>query len=269
MTSLTPVCRFERLDPEDVLSAIRSNSTRLYRQFVRVAALGLGHERFLQWSVQDIGSASASTDEDQTMRFSVSALMNARRSLSCLADQYIRRDCFDLCQDAPHGANSQARLLVRRGVFDPLASEALQRAVKRRDRVEHQYEGLGLEDAQDTVHLIRSTIENCVTKSDPYLAPAFFGIFLGGHGFAGVETHWFNGWSGPLFVFARYESPPWFGVVIPSSETTATVRKVAFSELTCNALLEALLALEGQALNGYSMYGESTFKGQLECLGLR
>jgi hypothetical protein len=120
------------------------------------------------------------------------------------------------------------------------------------------------------VHLIRASIENCAAKSDPYRAPALFGLLLGGSsgGPHGV-THSFNGWSGLLFVMARCELPPWFGVVVPSSNTEAIVRKILFSTLSCNQLFEALAALEARSSTGYSEYDERTLVGQLACLGLR
>jgi hypothetical protein len=146
---------------------------------------------------------------------------------------------------------------------------ALGRAVERRNRVEHSYEQIDLGDAQDTVHLVRETIEHCVAKSDPYSAPAFFGRFLGGHSVGPEgEKHWFHGWSGLLFVLARCGSSPWFGVIVPSSKTEAIVRRVSLSELSCDQLLEALAALEAQSTGSYSGYGERTFLGQLACAGL-
>jgi hypothetical protein len=237
---------------------------------VRVASLGLGYEPFLKWSVQDIDTAATTTSPEQQVRFSVNAIMNARRSLSCLADQYILRDCFAFCSDVPREANEKADLLLRRGIFDNLATQALRRAVERRNLIEHRYEQITLDSAQETVHTIRSSIENCVAKSDPYWAPGFFGSFLGGYsGGNDGETHHFDGWSGLLFVLARCESPPWFGVILPSSSTEAIVRKVSFSELTCNQLLEALSELEAKSSPGYSGYGVQTLVGQLKCLGLR
>lgn len=267
--SITPVCLFESLDPEDIPSAIKTNTKRLARTVVRVAPLGLGYEQFLEWAVQDAEVAVASTKPDQQSRFSVSALMNARRSLSCLADQYLSRDGFAFCRDAPREADEKADLLVRRGLFDKLASSALGRAVERRNRVEHDYGPVALNDVQDTVHLIRTTIENCVSKSDPYWAPAFFGSFQGGYGIGPAgERHWFGGWLGLLFVFARCASTPWFGVVTPSSAIEAIVRRVAFSALSCDQLSELLALLEAQASAGFAGYGEPAFRGQLTCAGL-
>jgi hypothetical protein len=236
---------------------------------VQVAPLGLGYAVFLEWAVKDI-EAAADASHHQTTRFSVSALMNARRSLSCLVDQYLARDCFALCRDAPSEAGKKADLLVRRGIFDLLAARALRRAIARRNVIEHQYEQVGLDDAQDTVHLVRSTIENCVARSNPYRASAFFGRFLGGF-YSGPQglVHHFDGWSGNLFVWARCESPPWFGIVIPSSNTEATVRRVPFSALTCDELLEVLVTLEARLSDGYSFVDEGTYRGQLGCLGLR
>jgi hypothetical protein len=210
------------------------------------------------------------TDADQQIRFSLSAVMNARRSLSCLADQYLLRDGFRFCRDVPRDSDAKAKLLVHRGLFDDLAANALRRAVDRRNRVEHDYQQIGLDDARETVRVIRATIENCVTKSDPYRAPALFGSFLGGHsGGPAGDTHWFHGWSGLLFVLTCCFPAPWFGVVIPSSKTEATVRRVFLSELSCAQLAGALAALEARSSSaGYSECDRPTFLGKLTCAGL-
>jgi hypothetical protein len=263
----TPRCWSETLDPGDIPSVISTNSKPLSRTLVHVRALGLGYEPFMRWSTQDIEAAACATNADQRMRFTVSALMNARRALSCLADQYLFRDGFVFCRDAPREANEKAKLLVRRGVFDDLASRALRRAVDRRNTIEHEYDQVSFFDAQDGVQLIRATMETCVNKSDPCLAPALFGSFLGRcSSSGGKETHSFDAWAGLLFILARCDSPPWFGVVVPSSEVEATLRRVHLSELSCDQLLELLLALEKQSSPGYSAYGERTFEAQLACL---
>lgn len=267
--SLTPLCSFEKLDARDLHSAIQTISKPLNRTVVRVSQLGLGFEAFLRWALQDVETASASPDLEEQRRFSVGALMNARRSLSCLVDQYLLRDGFSFCRDAPHETSEKANLLVRRGLFDSLAARALGRATDRRNRVEHDYEDIPITDVQDTVHIIRTTIENCVAKSDPYWAPALFGFYLGAHSTgARGETHWFHGWADVLFVFARCEVHPWLGVIIPCSITEATVRKVHFSELSCDQLMDALAELETRSMNGYTGYGEDTFCRQLEIAGL-
>lgn len=251
----------------DLLSAVRTNTRLLSRTVLRMPQLGVGFETFLRWATEDVGTKIA--DPDQETRFAVSALMNARRSLSCLMDQYLLRDGFNLCTDAPREAGEKANLLVRRGVLDSLAAGALERAVDRRNRVEHSYERVDIKDARDTVQLVRATIENSVAKADPYWAPAFFGSFLGGHssGERG-ENHWFHGWSGLVFVFARCDPQPWFGIVIPSSETAATIRRVSLRDVSCNQVLDLLAALESQSSPGYTGYAEETLRGQLVCAGL-
>ena len=162
-----------------------------------------------------------------------------------------------------------AKLLVRRGIFDDLAKEALGRAVHRRNRIEHQYEAISLPDAEDAVHSIRATVERCVAKSDPYSAPGLFGFFMGGfEGGPEGERHFFNGWSGLLFLLAHCDSPPWFGIVIPSSNTEARVRRAELSSFTAEQLLNILAELDMKSDSGYSTYGESVFRGQLAHLGL-
>jgi len=171
--------------------------------------------------------------------------MNARRSLSCLVDQYLLRDGFSLCKDAPRGAGDKADLLVKRGIFDELAAGALGRVVDRRNRIEHFYERADHNDARDTVQLVRATIESSVAKSDPYRAPAIFGSILGGYsGGEGEAKHWFHGWSGLLVVFARCDRLPWLGVAIPSTKTSASIRRVALHHLSCDQLLKILAVLE-------------------------
>jgi hypothetical protein len=82
------------------------------------------------------------------------------------------------------------------------------------------------------------------------------------------EKHFFEAWSGLMFVFATCDLVPWFGIVIPSSTTEATVRKVPLREMSLSDLLDILDALERQTAGGYSGYGEDTFRGQLLCTGL-
>jgi|ERR1039458_2245862 uncharacterized protein YutE (UPF0331/DUF86 family) len=266
---LKPICSFESIDPMDLLSAVQTNTKLLPRTSVRLSQLGLGFETFLRWAKQDVETAKSSTDTDEETRFAVSALMNARRSLSCLIDQYLLRDGFNLCKDAPRSSNDKAALLVRRGVFDSLAADALGRAADRRNRVEHLYEQLDLKDVQDTLQLVRATIESSILRSDPYWAPALFGIILGGHsGGPQGEEHHFDGWSGLLFVLARCDSPPWFGIVVPSSQSVATVRRVALRDISCDQLLDLLGVMESQSSSAGSGYGEATFRRQLVCAGL-
>ncbi len=268
-TILTPVCKIESMDPKDLASAIQTIPKLRPKTVIRITQLGLGYETFLKWAIQDIEATSATLVNDQKCRFSVSALMNARRSLSCLADQYLLRDGFIFCSDIPHDADGKAKLLVSRGIFDDLAAQALGRAVDRRNRVEHSYEQIALSDVQDTVHLIRATIENCVAKYDSYWAPAFFGSFLGGYSVGpDGDKCWFNGWSDLLCVIARFDAKPWLGVIVPSSKTEATVRKVFLSKLSCDQLRETLTALEEKSSNGYSGFDESLFRSYLKCAGL-
>jgi hypothetical protein len=264
---LPPACSFEVLNPSDVTDALGNTEYRLTPTKVRMKQLGLGFENFLNWAKQDVESA-ADADLDVRRRFTVSALLNARRSLSCFVDQYFLRDGLCFCKDSPRDANGKAELLVHRGIFDPLAMIALGRAVDRRNRVEHQYEELPLRDVQETVHLVRATIENATARSDPYWAPAMFGGYVGT--LCGSEPR-FDAWMGLISVFVRGDTPPWFGIVIPpanSFDRTAYVRKVYLRDLCCKDLIAILGELESQSPNGWGSCDQETIQKQLACLGL-
>src|SRR5438045_3627786 len=101
--SMTPVVAFEELDPADLSSALGS-LTRLRRWCVTQPKVGIGYESFLRWALRDIEEADSARSGDDCERASVNAVMNARRALSCLIDQYLQRDGFRFCQRPPREA---------------------------------------------------------------------------------------------------------------------------------------------------------------------
>lgn len=267
--SLTPEVEIEDLDPRDLVSAAESSPEKLARTACHLQPLGLGFETFLRWSLEDVSAAGKSPAGDTQLRFCANALVNARRALSCLVDQYLARDGFTFCSDAPREATDKARLLVRRGVIDDLAAGALKRAIERRHQVEHRYEAPRLGDVQDTVQVVRATIETATAKSDPYSAPSLFGTILGGFSVGPSDTkHWFSGWGELLFLIVVIQSEPWAGVLLPSSATKATLRRVALKKVSCEQLFEFLSTLERRQNSGYSGYGASLVEGKLRSAGL-
>lgn len=226
--------------------------------------LGLGYETFLRWALEDISAARHSPAGDTQLRFCANALMNARRALSCPVDQYLARDGFAFCSDAPKEAADKARLLVRRGVIDDLAAGVLKRAIERRHQVEHRYEAARLEDTEDTVQVVRATIETAIAKSDVYASPALFGTMLGGFssGPSGTKT-WFSGWKDVLFIIVVICKEPWAGVLIPSSPTQAVLRRVALKKVSCERLFDFIMVLERQAESGYGGLSPDLFEAKL------
>lgn len=266
---LCPEVTTESLDPLDARSAVESTGSIRSRTCVYLHTEGFHFKTFLDWAVQDIQEARTHSDEAARKRLLVAALMNSRRALSCLVDYYLKRDGLAYCSDAPKVADEKASLLISRGIFDELAATALGRAIDRRNRVEHQYEIPDVVDVHDTVQLVRASIETAVTTSDPMRAAGFYNGFLGGHQTSGDETKfWFNGWSGVMFVLAVTETPPWFGVVVPSSSTKARLRHAPLKAFTCQQLLQLHALLDARSTSGFSGYGPQMFRGELRSAGL-
>lgn len=266
--SKIPEVTFEEMLPEDIPSGLRTLSNPHWRRVI-LEPRGCGYEKYLQWAREEIKAASDTPDVHERDRQSVNAVMHARRALSCLIDQYLMRDGFVDCCDAPADTESKTELLVSRGILDTLAAGALRRSINTRHDVEHRYTHLDLADAQDVVHNILTTVENTTARSSPYHAHACLGYALGGtsDGKKGPQA-WFNGWSGPILVFATTLSPPWLGIVVPNTDTVAVVRKVNLSQLTCNQLEEALKIAESIGGEGYSGYGVETWHLILQSWGL-
>jgi hypothetical protein len=269
MNHQIPDVIFEEMNPLDARSAVAATSAPRSRKSVYLYMEGFHFQTFMDWAIQDASDAHGITTEAAKERFLVGALMNSRRALSCLVDYYLRRDGFAFCGDAPKSAPDKSNLLIRRGIFDQLAADTLSRAVDRRNKVEHRYEIPNVADVEDTVQLVRATIETAVRRSDPMWAPGVYNYFLGGNQTSDEETtFWFDGWSGVMFVMAVTESPPWFGIVLPSSTTQAQVRWTLLEKFTCDQLFEIHTHLEVNRIAGFSGYGPQMFRGQLNAAGL-
>lgn len=240
---------FEELAPEDLDSAVGSLK-RLRRSCVVQPKIGVGFEVFLRWALHEVMDAEKQGGSDGRERIAVSAVMNARRALACLVDQYLQRDGLCFCLSPPREADEKAQILVKRGVFDSLASKSLKRAIDQRNAVEHDYRCLRLEQAQDVVHTVRATIENALTRADPYASPGWFGTPVGGaYTSKGQAKGSFNGWSGGAFLLVTTVEQPWAGIVAPRNDTEAVVRKVKLEQISVEQLLEALSIAESRLVD--------------------
>ncbi len=199
----------------------------------------------LGWAVQDLHAALQSASPDSAKRHSVNAMLHARRGLACVVDWYLERDLAMLCKDPPGSAAEQARFLIARRVIDDLTSRVVERAVRKRNDVEHRFVAPPVETAEDAVELFRLVVTGMRMKSPPGSAPWTFGFFLGGiqsRNHERVTT--FNGWSGPIVVFSRFKPQPWVGLVLPENGTEAIVRKTLLKDTTLDELVQLLELVE-------------------------
>ena len=133
MESIKGTCQFESMDANDLFLAVEtlSSHSSLCRMGVYHDKIGDGFERFLEWAIVDINTAAKDTILESQARLATNAVMNARRALSCLVDQYLLRDGFAFCKNPPRDAERSARTLVSHKVFDDLTARVLQRTVEK------------------------------------------------------------------------------------------------------------------------------------------
>jgi hypothetical protein len=261
-------CSIEEMAPEDLLSAVRTvvpgEETGILYQ-----PIGVGYERFLGFAVEDISQAAGVTVSADRDRHVTNALMSARRSLSCLVDQYLLRDALSYVKNPPTEAREKAAILVARGVFDQLTSDALARAVEKRHFVEHRYELVPFDEAQAVVQTVRATIESLTNIENAYCGPCLFGRIRCGYstGQRG-DTFQFYGWAGPAAILATFADPRWIGVIIPESNRLATVRRVLLRDVTLDQLVEVLDHFEIPDRRGSSSISQPLWSGIAKEAGL-
>src|SRR4030095_8775566 len=163
-------CSVEELEPPDLLDAVRTVSPG-HETGITHEPIGVGYERFLGFAIQDILQAREAPSPEDRERHATNALMNARRCLLCLTDQYLQRDAFSYVKDAPREGDEKAEFLITRRIFDPLASSALNSAVQVRHRIEHGYEIIPFSEAESVVQTIRATVASVIRSEDPYRGP--------------------------------------------------------------------------------------------------
>jgi hypothetical protein len=150
-------CEFETVSAADILDGLNTLSGR-FGQGVNISAPGDGPDMHLSWSIQEVTNAFQTPNGPKRAQLCTNAVLNARRARACLVDWYVERDLGKYCRNPPTTPREQAAFLMRRGVIDELTSRVLERAVDKRNRVEHDFKAPDLETAEDVVELLRRTI---------------------------------------------------------------------------------------------------------------
>lgn len=237
-------CIFEEVESVDLIDAANTLKGR-GGNGIQVAPPGDGVNKLLGWAIADVKMSAQAQDPNEQERFASNAILHARRALACLVEWYLKRDCFRLCDNAPNTAKKQSEILLKRGIIDELTSRVLERAVEKRNIVEHQFLAPALETAEDVVELLRRSITSMITESQPAYGPCLFGGILGGIASdKNGDRASFYGWREPSFILCTFVDRPWLGVIIPKSREEADVRRSFFDNTKVDTLLELLSIIE-------------------------
>ena len=253
---LQPVVEIEHATPADILDGLQTLDGRP-GQDVGINPPGDGPDRLLGWALQEVNQAVQCSSAEDRKHHCVDAVLHARRGLACLVDWYLERDLATLCKDPPKTPKQQVRFLISRGVIDELTSRVLERAIQKRNEVEHQYRSPTLDVAEDVVELLRRTVAAIRTQSSPDHGPWVFGVFLYSMGFGKRGRYAeFHGWCDPLVVFSRFAPQPWIGLVLPENKSKAVIRRALLKETTSDELSQ-LLMLAGRKFGAASSYADA------------
>lgn len=264
---IKPDCRTEIATAGDILDGLDTLKGRSGQGTV-LRPPGRGPDEPLKWAISEVTAAAQAEEEAEISKLCTNAVMNSRRALACLVDWYIDRDLAKYCKNPPATPKQQAQFLMSRGIIDELTSHVLERAVGKRNRVEHEYVVPTLAGAEDIVELLRRTMATLRSQSDPSLAPMLFGIFLGGHGHGkhGAYAE-FHGWADPLAIFCRFSQRPWVGLLVPETDRKCLIRRAHLDETTPDELVQLLSLAEQKFGKPASFTGQETCKLILEELG--
>lgn len=267
--TLVPIqgrCRVEALLPRDLIDAILSLPKSSVGNGIHWMARGEGHEQQLNWAIEEITQARLSPGN--VKRHSTQAVFNARRALDCLVTWYLDRDAFSHCKNAPRESPPKAAILKRRGIIDDLTESVLSRAISARNTAEHGYTSIGLEEAEDIVDLIRRTIQALIASNSPMLGYGVLGSFSYASSTFEPKAQFF-GWKNPFILFPFMPQHPWLDIVLPESESLATVRRIAVNKLTVSEWHEAIEAMESRfGAKVWSGSSVQTLEGLLSPMGI-
>lgn len=266
--NIKPDCQIELVTAADLIDGLDTIRGR-YGQGIVLPPPGKGPDEPLGWAIQEVTAAAQTADQAEIDKLCTNAVINSRRSLSCLVDWYLDRDLAKCCKNPPNTPKQQATFLMKRGIIDDLTSHVLERAVEKRNRVEHDYVVPKLSEAEDSVELLRRTISTLRDHSDPSLAPLIYGLFLGGHGYGKNGPYAeFGGWSGPLAIFCRFPSRPWVGLLIPDTECKALLRQSYLDQTNTDELIQLLYLAEQRFGNPASYTSPASCRVLLKELGI-
>lgn len=255
---ITPEIHIESATATDLLDGVNSiKITCRSGNGSFIPPPGKGPDVPLAWAIQEVTAAAHTEDSAEVEQLCTNAIMNSRRALACLVYWYIERDFACYCKDPPNSPKQQADYLTRRGIIDELTSHVLERAVGKRNKVEHDYIVPDIAEAEDIVELLRRTIATLRTQSDPSLAPMLYGVVLHAWGYSEKRGPWseFHGWSDPLVIFCRFCKQPWTGLIIPESPTKALLRQTFLDQIDTHELIQ-LLSLADQKYGRHSGYSD-------------
>jgi len=270
MKSIKGKCTFELIEPEDFISGIYTlNLSGGMGRFL--PAPGQGVSNLVSWSLRNIEMARQAQSDDEKAQHTSDALINSRRSLSCLVDWYLKRDGFYYCKDKPKNSYESANILKQRGIIDNLTMRVLARAIEKRNKTEHEYVIHSLEEVEDIVELIRRTNECLMNCSNPNHSPFLIGSLSYGYGMhENKENEYaFYGWSdSSCFILNTISKEPWIGMIMPVSSSEAEVRKTFLKDTTCENLLEILKQVEQNNDHFGSISSDGILLGILAEIGI-
>jgi len=166
---IKPDCRIEIATAGDIIDGLETLKGRSGQGTI-LRPPGRGPDEPLAWAISEVTAAAVADEEAEVSKLCTNAVMNSRRALACLVDWYIDRDLAKYCKNPPATPKQQAQFLMSRGIIDELTSHVLERAVGKRNRVEHEYVVPTLAEAEDVVELLRRTMATLRSQSDPSLA---------------------------------------------------------------------------------------------------
>lgn len=177
--------------------------------------------------------------ETDVKRHAVNAISNARKAIACLVNWYLISHHFMSCRNPPNNAREKSHILKRLGIYDEITALVLEKAIEKRDVVEHQFQSIPLDEAANVVELIRRTSSSIMHSFPPGCGPACFGTLTGGvfRNYAeNIIRGTFYGWSNPIVLIAAYEPRKWIGIVLPESPSVAHVRYTMLSRFSSDEL---------------------------------
>lgn len=235
---------FEEIDSLDFIDALRTCEIfvpGMQIVKVQIASQGIGVDRLINWALKDINEAMVFNEtgkKDDCQRKSTTAVVNARRALSCLVEWYMQRDGFSYCNNFEDSSEAKSTILLRMAIIDNLTTNVLKRLIDVRNKVEHEFESVGIAEAENIVELVRRTYDSLMSLSKPNEMPVIFGHFPYAYSYNGNNYEFgFAGWQNQCLVLQLFDNS-WVGIALPKSKTKAIVRRVYLKDMEIDTLID-------------------------------